>query len=128
MLLALDEEWVDDRAAVVDGDVADEAGLAGLDVDLGDGDVRAEGERRPVALEHGVGGERVVVELGRPAGQLGPGERGRRYAGDAHRAGGRVDDDVGRVGLEQPRGEVLRPLDDGGRRLVHGRTTELQRS
>jgi hypothetical protein len=51
VLLALDEQRREHRAAVVDGDVADEAHLAGLGVDLDHGDVRAERERGTLLVE-----------------------------------------------------------------------------
>ena len=59
VLLPFDEQWVEHRAAVVDRDVADEADLAGLGVDLDDRDVGAEGERCSALVEVGVGTERT---------------------------------------------------------------------
>ena len=58
VLLALDEQRVDHRAAVVDGDVAHELDPAGLEVDLDDGDVGAERERRVALVEVASGLER----------------------------------------------------------------------
>ena len=51
VLLAGDEQRVEDAAAVVDGDVAHQPHAAGLGVDLDDGDVRAERVRRVAAVE-----------------------------------------------------------------------------
>src|SRR5262249_56619969 len=52
--LALDERRIDDAPAVVDGDVAQHAHLARLDVDLGDGEVSAvgEGPRAGIRIVH----------------------------------------------------------------------------
>ena len=88
VLLALDEQRVDHRAAVVDGDVAQEAHGARVEVDLDDGDVGAERERGPVLV--GTPSSAASVsgsgERRRPAvGQLGPRQRRGRHAGDADR-------------------------------------------
>ena len=116
VLLALDEQRVEDRAAVVDGDVADDADLTGVEVDLDDGDVGAERERRVALVEVVLGGEDAgelaVAEhpgrrVGGAPGEVGPRQRAGRHAGDADRAGVDVDDDVGDVGLEQVGGESL---------------------
>ena len=58
MLLPLDEQWVEHGAAVVDGDVAEEADVARLGVDLDHRDVGAERERRRALVEVDVGTER----------------------------------------------------------------------
>ena len=60
VLLALDEQRVDDRAAVVDGHMPHEARPTGLGVDLDDRDVGAERERGALAGEHGLRLERAV--------------------------------------------------------------------
>ena len=64
VLLAGDDQRVEDPAAVVDGDVAQRRDLAGLDVDLDDRDVGAERERRAVLGEVGVDAEAAVVLVG----------------------------------------------------------------
>ena len=51
VLLALDEQRVEDRAAVVDRDVAHDPHLAGVEVDLDGGDVAAERERGIALVE-----------------------------------------------------------------------------
>ena len=51
MDLALDEQGVEDLAAVVHGDVADEPRVARLHVDLHDGDMTAKGKRLVGLLE-----------------------------------------------------------------------------
>ena len=90
MLLAVDEQRVEDPAAVVDRDVADVLDLAGLDVDLDDRDVRAEREGRVALVEVERVGERGLHARR----QLGAGsfaaaassaqrQRGRGHAGDA---------------------------------------------
>ena len=108
VLLARDEQRVEDPAAVVDRDVAEQLDAAGLAVDLDDGDVRAEREGR-VAL--------VEVELVRrapgsmPVGRASSGpspraassaqrQRARGHAGDADRPPSWTHDVVG-VRLEQ---------------------------
>ena len=137
MLLALDEQRVEHGAAVVDGDVAHDARPPGVEVDLDDGDVGAERERRVALVEVGAGGEQpravaVAEHLGGASAarrrELGPRQRAGRHAGDADRAGVGVDDDVGDVGLEQVGGEPLGLLDEQLGRLVDGRAAELQRA
>ena len=83
MLLALDQQRVQHGAAVVDGDVAQQRDLAGVLVDLDDGDVRAERERRLALVEVELRGQpqRAVgvvddaVGLGRGGGERRPVER-----------------------------------------------------
>ena len=59
--LALGDQRVDERPGVVDADEPLQLDAAGLGVDLDDGDVRAERERRD-------GGELVLrLQLGEPA-------------------------------------------------------------
>ena len=138
MLLTLDEQRVEDRAAVVDGDVAHGAHLARVEVDLDDGDVGPERERGVALVEVALGGEHArraavtVAEdlgrrLGRPAGELAPRQRTGRHAGHADGRRVDVDDDVGDVGLEQVGGQLLGLLDERLRRLVDRRPAELQR-
>ena len=89
MLLPLDEQRVEHGAAVVDGDVADEADLACLGVDLDHRDVGAERERRSALVEVDVGAERAerrLVALRRLRGQLVPPHRRGGHAGDPDRA------------------------------------------
>ena len=139
VLLALDEQRVEDRAAVVDGDVAHDAHLARVEVDLDGGDVGPERERGVALVELALGGEHaeraavtVAEDLGRrlggPAGELAPRQRAGRHAGHADGRRVDVDDDVGDVGLEQVGGQPLGLLDEGLGRLVHGRPAELQRA
>ena len=112
MLLALDEQRVEHRAAVVDGDVAQQSDLAGVGVDLDHGDVGTERERRVALVEVELGQPRCLARpssSARSAQQLAPVERLGRHTGDADRAGRGVDDDVGDIGLEQPGSELAWP-------------------
>ena len=116
VLLAGDEQRIDDPPAVVDGDVAQRAHLPGLGVHLHDRDVRPEGERGPVLLEVELGGEQpagaALVAVGRSgAGRHGrdPATRAPRgHAGDAEPPAV-VNDDVGGARL-QLGGDELRGL------------------
>ena len=62
VLLAANEQRVEDAAAVVDGDVAQHRDAAGLGVDLDDRDVRAERERRVGAVEVELVAQRARLE------------------------------------------------------------------
>ena len=103
------------------------AHLAGVGVDLDDGDVGAEREGGTVLMEIELTGERCAVIRG-AAGELGPRQCLRRHPGHADRAGGGVDHDVGDVGFEQPRGELLGRVDHRFGGSLHGRSTDLQRA
>ncbi len=61
VLLALDEQRVEDAPAVVDGDVPPRRDLAGLGVDLDHRHVRAERERGAVLVEVEPGVQRLAV-------------------------------------------------------------------
>ncbi len=65
--LPVDQQRVDDGAGVVAGDVADEPHLAGVGVDLDDGDVGAERERRAAGREVGLGEQLVDALAGAAA-------------------------------------------------------------
>ena len=113
VLLAGDEHRVDDRAAVVDRDVAQQLDAAGVGVDLDDRDVRRRtGTTTTAGVEvelvrelrfHALGPARGVLHRGR---ELGPRQRARGHAGDLETAV--ADHDVVGVGLEQVRRELLR--------------------
>ena len=92
-------------AGVVDADVPLQRHLARVGVDLDDGDVGAERERRLGGGEVGRAHQRRL-EAGR---QLGPRHPGRRGAGDMELAGGGVEDDVAGRRLEV-RGDELAGL------------------
>ena len=110
MELALDEQRVDDAPGVVARDVAHEADVAGLGVDLDDGDVGAERERRDRPVERRRGGQGgAAVERCRWR------RRPRRASRRACRRRGScptvgVEHDVGDIGLEALGGDA------GGRR------------
>ena len=73
MHLSFGDHGVDDAPGVVDRDEAPELDLAGLGVDLDDGDVRAEGERRRPGVEDLLGLQLVEPSLAvQPGGQLAP--------------------------------------------------------
>ena len=134
VLLALDEQRVEDRAAVVDGDVAQRARTSPVSRSTSttamwapNGNVASPWSNSPSARDAS-----AVAELGgarRPGGELGP--RQRAMAGTPATPtvpGVGVDDDVGDVGLEQVGGEAACAFVDqrlGG--LVHRRAAELQR-
>ena len=80
VLLAGDEQRVEDAPAVVDGDVAQQRHGAGLGVDLDDRDVRAERVRRVGAVEVELVAQRPGLHARRAAW---PGRR-RRTASSAH--------------------------------------------
>ena len=107
VLLAGDQQRVEDPSAVVDGDVAQRADPAGVEVDLDDRDVRAEGEGREGQLV--VGGDRqpalVLVGVGR---ELLPRQPRVRDARDRERAV--VEDHVLGCGLQHPCGQLDRLL------------------
>ncbi|MCO5546661.1 hypothetical protein L7F22_000095 [Adiantum nelumboides] len=126
VLLALDEQRVQDPPAVVDGDVAQRGDPPGVGVDLDHRQVRPEREGRPVLR----GVEPDVQLLPRGGGlavHVAPG-RGRAagHPGDAE--GALVGDlDVLRGGLQQVRGELAGPLVQLVRGLGHRGPAELQR-
>ncbi len=101
VLLALDEQRCEYRAAVVDGHVAQEPDLAGVGIDLDDGDVRTEREGGAVLVEVELAVE-LLADVGCTRGEFAPRERLGGYARDTDRPRCGVDHDVGRVGLEQP--------------------------
>src|SRR5581483_8897746 len=115
--LGLDEHVVQHRAAVVDGDVADEARIAGLDVHLHDRDVASEREGLVALVE-------LRARLERS--ELGPRQRPRGHAPDPEAAAAQVLDVIAR-GLEPPRRLVLRLLDELDADLAHRAAAELQR-
>ena len=108
-----DEQRVEDAAAVVDRDVAQQLDPAGLAVDLDDRDVRAERERRR-ARRRSRARARGAPPCSRAGAssslhrrrEVGPRQRAR---GHARRPGARrsPSDDVVGVRLEQVRGELL---------------------
>ena len=98
-------ERVEEAAGVVDADEPLQRHLARVGVDLDDGDVGAERERRLGGGEVGRARQRRL-EAGR---QLGPRHPGRRGAGDMEPAGGGVEDDVAGRRLEV-RGDELAGL------------------
>src|SRR2546423_15408414 len=51
MDLPIDEQWIDDFAAIIDRDVLDDLRLARIFIDLDDADVRAERKREILWLE-----------------------------------------------------------------------------
>ena len=69
--LALEEQRVDHPAGVVAGDVAEVADLAGLGVDLDDGDMGTERERGAAGVEAGLDQQLLAVGGG-DAGEVGP--------------------------------------------------------
>ena len=100
---------------------------ARLGVDLDDGDVAAERERRhPPELVLGVQDVELPVR-GRAHGELGPREARLRVAGDLEAAGQRVEPDVVRARLEIVRHELARSGDNVGGSKLCGRATELRR-
>ena len=108
--LALEQHRVEHRAGVVARDVAQVADLAGLGVDLDDGDVAAERERRRRPRRRSSAALEAAV-AGGGAGQVGPRLAHGRRAGDVEGAVVHVEHDVGGVGLEQAGGDVLGLLD-----------------
>ena len=101
---------------------------AGLGVDLDDGDVRAERERRLRGLEVDLGAQ-LGEAAGSPSrdGEIAPGERRLGRAGDVEAAVVDVEHHVLGVGLELVGGELLAALDDllGG--LAGGDAADLGR-
>ena len=87
VLLARDEQRVEHRAAVVDGDMIDEADLPGVAVDFDHRDVGAEREGRVGLLEHELAAQAARRRPRRRGRQLGPRKRRGRHAGHADRAG-----------------------------------------
>ena len=117
------------RAGVVAGDVAHEAHLAGLGVDLDDGDVGAERERRRRRRRSGCRSSAASPSGRGQRGEVGPRLRHRRRAGDVERAGVDVEHDVGLGGLERLRRPACLACSTssiGG--LVDGRAALLQRA
>ena len=109
VLLALDEERVEHRAAVVDRDVAQQADLARVEVDLDDGDVGAERERGAALVEVELGRRAAVGRsrrVGSDVGELAPASAWAGTPATPTVPVVGVDDDVGDVGLEQPGGEL----------------------
>ena len=124
--------------AVVDGDVAEQLDLAGLGVDLDDGDVGPEGERRVALVEVELGGEAdgavVVVDhavghLGlRRGGQLGPRQRPSRAPRPRRDRPSSVRRRRPRDGLEQVGGERAGLVEHGLGRAADRRAADLQRA
>ena len=130
MLLAGHEQRVEDASAVVDRDVPQEPHLPRFDVHLDDCDVRAERIRRLALVEVERRGQRrfhagrasgvVVGSLG----ELGPTHRGGGDSGD--RESSLVERDVGDVGLQEVRGELLGLPDHRLAGFVEGAPRDLQ--
>ena len=116
------------RPRVVAGDHPDQADRAGLGVDLDDRDVGAEGERRLVGLEVGLGAElgQSAVLL-QPPGQLGPAQRRLGGARHVEGAGVEVEHHVLGVGLQRVGGELLGAVDEDLRGLAGGGAADLGR-
>ena len=95
-------------------------------VDLDHGDVCAERERGALLVEVELAVE-LLADLGRLRRQIAPGECLGGHTGHADRAGGGVDDDVGFVGLQQPRSELLGLGHHCFGCAAHGGAAELQR-
>ena len=93
-----EQHRVEDRARVVAGDVTQVGHLAGVGVDLDDGDMGAEGVGRARSLEGGGLDDAVVTGRGgdrRPVGAH------RGGSGDVEGPVVGVEDDVDLVGLEE---------------------------
>ena len=127
MELALDEQRVDDAPGVVAGHVADEAHPAGLGVDLDDGDVGAERERRHRPVERRRGGELGAL-FERRRGDICPRQRHGRCAGDVEVPLCGVEDDVGDVRFQLIGGDAAGDVDELGRRGVDRGAADLQRA
>ena len=65
MYLSITQQWIEQRAAIVDGDVAQQFDAAGIEVDLDDRAVRAERETRRCLHELRDSDERVAIARGR---------------------------------------------------------------
>ena len=120
--LAFRQQRVDERAGVVDRDVLAQPHRTRLGVDLDDGDVGAERERRHRRVEDVLGGKAAVGAVG----EVAPAEAARRRAGDVEAAV--LEHDVADVRLEA----VCRPLagrvDELGGRRGEGGAGELHRA
>jgi hypothetical protein len=115
--LALAEQRVEHGARVVDGDDAVDDGLARLDVDLDDGDVRAEREARGAGVEGGLDLERLLL------GQL---REGDPAVGAAHAHAPVGDLQVLDAGLQQLGRALLGQVRELAGRLVDGDAAGLQ--
>ena len=124
MNLPIDDHRVHDRSRVVAGDVTQNEDRAGLDVDLDDRDVGAERERGSCRLEVDLGPQGGAACDG-VSGQFGPASGDCRCAGDRELSGVDIEDDIGRIRLEQFGRQVLGLDDDLLGRLPDGRSPEL---
>ena len=127
MHLAFGEQGADDPSGVIHRDVTQQVHLAGLGVDLDDGQVGAKRERRTGRGEVDFGEERVPV-LRRRRRELGPTARHRRRTHHVEVSLRFVEHDVLTVRFQEAGREVLGLFDDVHRCLIDRGAPDLQRT